>query len=184
MKTSIALVLILAGASFVAGKWAFGEEAGQREGRSWGRPDVAPVTLPKYAAECGSCHVAYPAGLLPARSWTRLMSSLDNHFGENAELAPATRTLLLDYLLSGAADRSGDRRSLKIMGLLAADATPLRITKTPYIAAKHREIPSYMIVGNEKVRSLSNCDACHAQASKGNFSEHQVRIPGYGRWDD
>ena len=40
----------------------------------------------KWKAECGSCHVAYPAQLLPATSWQRLMKGLDKHFGTDASV--------------------------------------------------------------------------------------------------
>ena len=39
-----------------------------------------------YRDECGSCHVAYPPGLLPAVSWQRLMSDLPRHYGTDASL--------------------------------------------------------------------------------------------------
>ena len=52
--------------------------------------DVAAIANPVYKEECGSCHMAYPPGLLPARSWTKVMSGLDNHFGDNAELDAAS----------------------------------------------------------------------------------------------
>ena len=35
---------------------------------------VAPVTNALYAEECGSCHFAYPPGLLPASSWQQVMT--------------------------------------------------------------------------------------------------------------
>jgi signal transduction histidine kinase len=31
---------------------------------------------PKYQQECAACHIAYPAGMLPAASWKRLMNNL------------------------------------------------------------------------------------------------------------
>ena len=46
--------------------------------------------LPIYKQECAACHMAYPAALLPARSWTRIMSGLDKHYGSDASLEPET----------------------------------------------------------------------------------------------
>ena len=55
------------------------------EGDYWERTrDVAAVENPLYQEECGSCHMAYPPGLLPGRSWEKLMTGLADHFGENA----------------------------------------------------------------------------------------------------
>ena len=39
-------------------------------------PGVAPVENPQYLEECGSCHFPYQPGLLPARSWTKVMAGL------------------------------------------------------------------------------------------------------------
>ncbi|RME83879.1 MAG: hypothetical protein D6771_05205 [Zetaproteobacteria bacterium] len=49
---------------------------------------VKPLKDRTYQEACGECHFAYFPGLLPARSWKRLMEpkNLENHFGENAEL--------------------------------------------------------------------------------------------------
>jgi hypothetical protein len=35
---------------------------------------------------CGSCHMAFPPQMLPARSWTAIMDGLDKHLGENVVL--------------------------------------------------------------------------------------------------
>jgi len=146
--------------------------------------DVAPVNNPDYIEECGSCHMAFPPGLLPARSWDKLMNGLDDHFGDNAELEPGTQAALTQYLQDNSADNSDYRRSRKLMRSLASSQTPLRITKIPYIRHEHDEIPARMVSDNRDVGSLSNCMACHQQADKGSFSERDIKIPGYGSWDD
>ena len=46
--------------------------------------------LPKYAQECSACHVAYPAGFLPAASWQRVMAGLGKHYGTDASLDEAS----------------------------------------------------------------------------------------------
>jgi hypothetical protein len=138
---------------------------------------VAPVENPTYIDECGGCHFPYQPGLLPARSWKKLMSSLDDHFGENAELDPETLKELTQYAMTNAADHSKFKRSVKIMRSLRDSDTPLRVTKTRYIINKHDELSARDITGNPKVRSLSNCQACHARPETGSFSEDDVRIP-------
>lgn len=131
-----------------------------------------------YQEECGSCHIAYPPGLLPAQSWTVIMSNLDNHFEENAELPENTRLKILNYLGQHAA-QAGDRvlRGTK-------DEAQTRITTLPYFVHKHDEIPEQQVKNNPGVRSFSNCDSCHQNASQGDFDEDRITIPGYGRWDD
>ena len=146
--------------------------------------DVAPVDNPMYEAECGACHFVYQPGLLPARSWERVMEGLDAHFGENAELDAEVRRLITVYLRDNAADRSEYRRSVGITGSLRGGESPLRISETPYFQRKHHEVPARLVSGNEKVGSWSHCDRCHTEAATGSYNEHQVRIPGAGRWDD
>jgi hypothetical protein len=145
---------------------------------------VAPVSSPLYKEECSSCHMAYSPGLLPARSWKKIMSGLENHFGDNAELDVETIKNISEFLITNSADNSEYRRSRKIMRSLSNSNVPIRISETPYIKNKHDEIPDRLIKGNKKVNSLANCNSCHTKAEQGLYSENGVNIPGFGRWDD
>lgn len=180
MKVRIA-VGVVASVLIGFGAVALSEEEGGEDG---GRPTVVPANNPQYAEECGSCHMAYPPGLLPARSWRKLMGGLADHFGESAELAPDVAKALSDYLVNNAADHATALRSERITRSLVPEQTPLRITQLPFFAREHREIPARVSTGNPKVKSLSNCNACHARAAAGSFSEHEIRIPGFPRWED
>jgi mono/diheme cytochrome c family protein len=160
------------------------EEHDSRQGWSSLSRGVAPVANAQYKTECASCHMAYPPGLLPARSWERIMGTLDDHFGENAELAPKTRDALVKYLVQNSADRAAYRVSAKFDRSIAKGEAPLRISETTYFVRKHDEVPARMVTGNPKVGSFANCAACHGEAEKGKFNEHDVRIPGYGRFED
>ena len=142
---------------------------------------VAPVNNPLYKTECGACHMAYQPGLLPARSWQKLMNGLDAHFGDNAELDSQTHQAITDYLIANSADKSDYRRSRRFA---AAQGTPLRISETSYFQHEHDEIPARLVTGNKEVRSFSNCNACHRKAEQGSFRERDILIPGYGQWDD
>jgi len=146
--------------------------------------DVPIITNAAYKTECSACHFAYPAGLLPERSWLSVMNNLENHFGENAELDPETQAAITRYLQGHAADRIPNRFSRSILRSIRPDQVPLRITETSYFEHKHREVPARMVRGNDKVRSFSNCLSCHRMADKGVFDEDSVRIPGFGRWED
>jgi hypothetical protein len=139
---------------------------------------VKPVNDRKYSKECGECHFAYQPGLLPAKSWDKLLSAdaLKNHFGENAELDPATRESIHDYAVNNSAETSWYKRSRKIAN---SGNAPMRITELRYIARVHEEIPAKMIKGNKDVKSLSMCNACHTQAAKGVFDSDTVNIPNY-----
>ncbi len=147
------------------------------------RMDFRPADDPQYLEECGACHLAYPPGMLPAASWQRVMSGLEDHFGENAELDAETARHITDYLTANAADQSSTGRAPNVARTIGKDA-PLRFTETRYFLRKHDEIPRRLVVDNPDVGSFSRCEACHTGAERGNYDEHQVRIPGVGRWDD
>jgi len=142
---------------------------------------VAAVSNPVYKAECGDCHMAYPPGLLPARSWQKLMSGLEDHFGDNAELDAKAQKAITDYLVSNSADKSDYRRSQRFA---AGRGTPTRISETAYFQHEHNEIPTRLVKGNKEVISFSNCNACHRKAEQGSFKERDIVIPGFGPWDD
>ena len=123
--------------------------------------------------------MAYPAQLLPTASWHKIMQGLDDHFGENAEVDATTRQALEKYLFKASSSRSYQKLFRNL-----GDQAPLRITELPYFVHEHDEIPSRFIQANDKVSSLSQCNACHQQAERGRFDEDDVIIPGFGRWDD
>ncbi len=148
------------------------------------KPVIAKVESKLYQSECSSCHFAYQPGLLPAQSWERIMANLEDHFGENAELAAEDSSEILNYLLAHAAGRTDSGLPNRIAASQGVDSAPRRITQTRFFLHEHDEIPRKMVLKNEQVRSLSNCDACHTRAKLGSFREHEIRIPGYGRWDD
>lgn len=178
--TTVAAVIAL------AGSLAFSDDDRRGEGRALfaGPEGIRAVDNPLYSAECGSCHFAYQPGLLPERSWQKLMSNLSGHFGENAELTPDVQKLITEYLVQNAGERDSGKIARGILRTVDAQATPERITKTDFFIRQHDELPPRVWRDNPKVGSMSNCSACHTKADNGNFDEHQVMIPGYGRWDD
>ena len=177
---TISLLILTAGVLMVPVVFSDDDRREYRQ-RSVG---VAPVQSPIYKEECSSCHMAYPPGLLPARSWKKIMAGLELHFGDNAELDIESFKSISEFLVTNSADDSDYRRSRKIMRSLNSNDMPVRISEIPYIKYKHDEIPDKLIKFNKKVNSLANCNACHNKAEQGLYSEHDVNIPGYGRWDD
>ena len=161
------------------------DDKGGNRDRSNGKSgrDVAAVNSDLYAKECGSCHFAYQPGLLPARSWTKIMVSLGKHFGESADLSEPDNAAITEYLTANAAEHSATRRSQKILDSMNSDDAPLRITEVPYIQRKHREVPSSAFKKTGGVKSLSDCKACHTRAETGSYSEHEIKIPGLGNWE-
>ena len=147
--------------------------------------EIVPVDNKSFQDECGSCHFAYQPGLLPTKSWEKLLTpeALANHFGVNAELDKETLKGIYDYAIARAADKSYHKRSRKIAQATAQIEAPLRITEVRYIKRAHRKIPQQMIAQNKDVKSLSYCDACHTQATKGVFDKDMVNIPNHPNWD-
>lgn len=142
-----------------------------------GNKGVKPVDNQLYLNECGSCHFAYQPGLLPERSWSKMMQDLSNHFQTDASLEPKDTQTLLAYMRANASDKAMNyKRSSRITNSLRASATPLRITETPYIIRKHNEIKQ-SVYERKSIGSLANCAACHQSASRGSYSDDYVRIP-------
>ena len=106
MKATIILGVIMAGSLIVGWQASPGDDDDDWAiGSFFERPPgVAPVTNPQYIDECGSCHMAYQPGLLPARSWQKIMGGLADHFGDNAELDPDVLVGLTAYLVDNSAD--------------------------------------------------------------------------------
>jgi hypothetical protein len=124
-----------------------------------------PAT-PLYTQECGACHVAYPAGMLPATSWQRLMGGLGKHFGVDASLDAAALAQLTPWL---AAHAGTVRR-------IAENPPEDRISRSPWFVRKHHEVAADTWK-RASIKSASNCAACHRGAETGEFDEDKVRIP-------
>lgn len=138
-----------------------------------------------YQDECGSCHFPFQPVFLPADSWQTMMASLDDHFGENAELSQEDHANLLKYLDSNAADKINREIPNKVMWSLRFTPSPKRITETAFFKHEHDEIPpSVMDRQSDNKLSFSNCDSCHKRAMQGSYDEREIDIPGVGRWDD
>ncbi len=144
-------------------------------------PEVAFVG-PKLAdnaqwrEECGSCHLAFHPSLLPQRSWARLMSEQKQHFGSDLALDVPTTAALLNFLTANSAEQRRTEPATKIDLSIRAGATPLRITETPYWVKKHRDVTA---AGwqSPKVKSRSNCGACHLDAEAGTFEDGAMQLP-------
>lgn len=180
MKRLLPLAALLVLAAPVSALAGSGDLLSALFGRHKG---VEPVVNELHADECGACHFAYQPGLLPRRSWERLMrpAALADHFGDNAELDEPTRREIAAFLEAHAADDAGYKRSIKVRRSIPADAAPLRITEVPYIRRKHADLDAARVADNDKVRSLANCDACHRRAADGVYDDDTVDIPGFGR---
>lgn len=184
MKSTLAISAIIFTVGIVTLPVVFSDNSFEKHEAEYGDKSVASVSHPLYREECGSCHMAYPPALLSTASWTAIMNGLADHFGDNAELDAQTHKAISEFLTGNSADNSNYRRSRKFMQGIDANTPPLRISETPYFKRKHDEIPQSMLSNNSEVSSFSQCNNCHQGAQKGMFDDDNVKIPGYGRWDD
>ncbi|MGV0963515.1 MAG: diheme cytochrome c [Polynucleobacter sp.] len=126
-------------------------------------PADAPAS---YEAECASCHMAYPPGLLSEQSWKNVMSSLSKHFGTDASVDAKTQAEITGWLIKNAATRQK----------YSETAPENRITKTTWFIRKHDEVRQD-VWKRAGVKSPANCSACHIDAANGIFSEKNIKIP-------
>ena len=136
---------------------------------------ITPVNNPTYEEECGACHFPYQPELLLSGSWEKIMTGLDDHFGEEIEIDTESINAISGYLISNSAEKSSAKRAVKIVKSLKG-RTPIRISEIPYIIDKHDEIDS-KIFNRESIGSLANCTACHITAEKGIYDDDDVVIP-------
>lgn len=126
----------------------------------------SPVLLPQYKQECAACHLAYPAGMLPARSWGRIMSGLDKHYGSDASLDAATVRQINDWLQTHAATQ----------GRVREEPPQDRITRSSWFVREHRELDD-SVWKHASVKSAANCAACHTRADQGRFDDDELKFP-------
>lgn len=139
-----------------------------------------PVNAPPaYQAECGSCHIAFPPRLLGAEDWKQVMAGLDRHYGDNASLDTPVRKTIETFLVSHAAPwgKAGSGGVPHKTGELP------RLTATPWFTREHREVPR-AAWSHAKVKTASNCGACHTRAEQGSFREREIVLPDGRRWED
>jgi len=121
---------------------------------------------PAYLEECAACHVAYPPGMLPAVSWSQIMSTLERHFGSDASMEPQTVDTIAQWLAThaGRSKRVGVR--------------PLedRITRSAWFERKHRKVET-SVWSLPSVKSPAQCAACHRDAEQGIFDDDDLILP-------
>lgn len=185
----LCLVLLTGAGMVMADRDGYGDDDDDERGffSRWMKPDrVAYNTQHSqlYQEECGSCHFPFQPGFLPAESWQAIMQGLEDHFGENAELSDAASQQITEFLLSNSAGKVDREIPNKVNWSLRYTPKPERITETAFFRHEHREIPPRLLQQEGNELSFANCDSCHTRALQGSYNEHEIRIPGIGRWDD
>lgn len=122
--------------------------------------------LPAYTAECAACHTAYPPGMLPAKSWQRIMKGLDQHYGSDAALDAKTVTEIGQWLQTHAGTYKR----------VAEEPPQDRLTKSAWFERKHRKIEA-AVWQLPSVKSAANCAACHTGTEQGFFDDDHLQRP-------
>ena len=126
-----------------------------------------PSDAPKsYEAECASCHMSYPPGLLGEKNQQNIMGNLGKHFGADASVDAKDQAEITNWLKRNAASKQ------KYSEL----APENRITKTTWFIREHDEIRAD-VWKRPSIKSPANCGACHTSANEGIFSEKNVKVP-------
>ena len=126
----------------------------------WAQEDPGP---PMALRQCGDCHMIFPAQMLPKRSWTAILSRLDDHFGEVASIPPNDLESIRDYLTSHSADSpNAIARDRHYLSEILPDSVPTRITQTAWWNQMHADF-DFNGVKHSSIRSPANCLACHQQ---------------------
>jgi len=142
------------------------DRSGKYGGENRGKPLQPAQVNAKWQQECSSCHLAFAPGLLPANSWRKVMEGLDKHFDTDASLTPEENKEITDFLVKNASNR------------WSAPTAPLRISEAGWFKSEHdaREVPP-ALWKSPLVKSPANCQACHTQAERGDFSERNIKLP-------
>lgn len=175
-KTLVGLLTVLSFGGLIARADDDDDDSHHRRVSQVERRSVAAPLNPTYKGECASCHMAFPPGLLPKRSWLRVLGGLGDHFGEDATVDKETADKISSYLTANAADNVANRRSQKIAKSIPVGESPLRITETLYFKRQHHEVGKKVWM-RKSIGSSANCAACHMRAEQGVFSEDEIKIP-------
>jgi hypothetical protein len=127
-----------------------------------------------YVKECGACHDAHAPSLLPAASWAGIMSSLGDHFGEDASVGPQIARSIAAWLAENSAETFDTEAAHRFRAVSAE--SPYRVTTSPYWIRKHAAIPPD-VFRRQRVKSKVNCSGCHGDAGLGRFDDQAISIP-------
>lgn len=125
------------------------------------------------ADECGACHMVYHPSLLPAASWSGLVATLSEHFGEDASLDPEVAAAIEDWL-AGHASETVDTLPARALSRTDPEA-PFSLTAAPFWKRTHAQLPEETFL-SPAVGSRGNCAACHRDAASGLFSPFAIAI--------
>ncbi|MEO5751343.1 MAG: cytochrome b/b6 domain-containing protein [Usitatibacter sp.] len=136
--------------------------------------EASTATQP-WSKECGSCHLAYPPGLLPTRSWVRMLEEQDKHFAEDLGLSAAAVAKLTQAANTPAAAWG----PWAISASAPTSQAPQRITELDRWRAIHHRVPDERFKA-KGVAGKHDCSACHRDAASGIFHPRMIQTAKQG----
>ncbi|OFX11853.1 MAG: hypothetical protein A2516_05105 [Alphaproteobacteria bacterium RIFOXYD12_FULL_60_8] len=132
--------------------------------------------------ECGACHMAFAPARLTGNGWKKLMSGLEDHFGENASLPAETTKHIEDYMVANSFDAKGGFRAKLTIDTWKKKGVvdPIRLTKVPGWERDHSSDLYKQMVKDFKYDRGSDCMKCHKNAEYGlyeSFGESGAPLP-------
>lgn len=137
--------------------------------------ELVPGVNESYQKSCGTCHFAYPPGLLPARSWLKIIDGPNAHPGGDFAMEARVKAEVKSFLVKNSAEKGHAKRAKKILASLGGE-TPVRISEIAYIKDKHRKVTPD-VFARKTIGSRANCIACHKGAENGIFDDDDVVVP-------
>ena len=126
-----------------------------------------------FVEECASCHILYPPHLLPQKAWNKMMDNLEEHFGDDASVDDSSNKIIRKYLLNNSSETSNKQASVYIMKEYMNE---IAISDTSYWKDIHKNI-NKKIFQSKKIRTKSNCKACHTNFENGLIENEDINIP-------
>lgn len=148
----------------------------QRERGRDREQSVPAVDDPTYREVCGTCHFALQPGLLPSRSWQRLLACSQDHFGQPLDLEAGQLAQIETYLTANAAERTPGELARDIVESIGS-SVPVRVTDVPEIQRQHRRLDP-TVFERPSVAGRADCPACHHDAAAGLYDDDAVTVPG------
>lgn len=114
-----------------------------------------------YQNECASCHIGYAPYLLPRIAWEKMMSDLENHFGDDASFEGE------DEVLGFLVRHSSENYANKFRVSLARESSDeMAISNRAFFKLAHQNLQG-SIFSAEAIKSKANCNACHENIEMG-----------------
>jgi Dihaem cytochrome c len=104
-----------------------------------------------YLENCGTCHLALPAGILPTQTWKNILEDSQHYGVQLKPLVNPPRLLVWRYI------------STFSRSLLKEEEIPYRVDKSRFFNALHPKVKLQRPV------QINSCVTCHPSASQYNF---------------